>query len=150
MPLSICSGMSVAVNALQSLQVCATFCGMGSCLTLSGCTRNCKKKPADACHAMWQLCALVSGNGSLAPKYGNERERMFSKRAGRYSLEWPDSCVVGVKLHHDVPVRADLLDVTTLRVVGVHDGAVPGQTWALGQDVHVEPVEVNRVTVEQC
>lgn len=91
-------------------------------------------------------------NGSLAPRHGDEkREGVLGQKgagAGRYSLEWPDSCVVGVELHHDVPVRADLLDVTALRVVGVHDGAVPGQTRALGQDVHVESVEVNRVTVE--
>lgn len=53
--------MSVAVNALQSLQVWATFCGMGSFLTWSGCTRNCRKKPADACHAMWQLFSCQQG-----------------------------------------------------------------------------------------
>lgn len=60
-PLSICSGISVAVKALQSLQVWATFCGMGSFLTWSGCTRNCRKKPADACHAMWQLLSCQQG-----------------------------------------------------------------------------------------
>ena len=62
-----------------------------------------------------------------------------------YSLEWPDSCVVRVKLHHEVPVGADQLDVTTLRVVGVHDDAVPGPC-AFGQDVHVVAVEMDGVT----
>lgn len=47
--------MSVAVKVLQSLHVWATFCGIGSFLTWSGWTRNCRKKPAEACHAMWQL-----------------------------------------------------------------------------------------------
>lgn len=49
-----------------------------------------------------------------------------SNNWGGYSLEWPDSCVVRVELDHDVPVGADLLDVTALRVVWVHDDVVPG------------------------
>lgn len=57
--------------------------------------------------------------------------------------------MIRVELHHDVSVGADLLDVTTLRVVGVHDDSVPG-SCALGQDVHVEAVEMNRMTAEHC
>lgn len=67
---------------------------------------------------------------------------------GGYSLEWPDSCVIRVELNHKVPtVRPDLLNVTTLRVVRIHDGTVPG-SCALGQNVHVEAVKVDRVAVE--
>lgn len=68
---------------------------------------------------------------------------------GGYSLEWPNSRMVRIELNDDVPVGPHLLDVTSLRVVGVHDDAVPGP-WALGQDVHVEAVKVDRVAVEWC
>lgn len=69
---------------------------------------------------------------------------------GGYSLERPDSRVVRVELHHNVtPVGPHLLDVTALRVVRVDDGAVPC-SCSLGQDVHVEAVEVDRVTAEFC
>ena len=63
---------------------------------------------------------------------------------GEYSLEWPDSCVVRIELNDNVPVGPHLLDVTALRVVAVHDDAVPGPC-ALGQDVHVVAVKVDRV-----
>lgn len=69
---------------------------------------------------------------------------------GGYLLERPDSRVVRVELHHNItPVGPHLLDVTALRVVRVDDGAVPGPC-SLGQDVHVEAVEVDRVTAEFC
>ena len=54
--------------------------------------------------------------------------------------------MIWVELHYHEPVGADLLDVTTLRVVRVHDDAVPGPC-ALGQDVHVEAMEMDGVTV---
>lgn len=78
----------------------------------------------------------------------NERKHIAWDK-GEHSLKWPYSCVVRVELHHDVSVCADLLDVTTLRVVGIHDDSVPG-SCALGQDIHVEAVEMDRMTVEQC
>lgn len=54
--------------------------------------------------------------------------------------------MVGIELHHDVPIGADLLNVTALRVVGVYNDAVPG-SCTLGQNVHVIAVEMDRVTV---
>lgn len=86
-------------------------------------------------------CCLVS-SGSLA----SNKEGDLSDK-GRYSLEWPDSCVIRVELHHNVPVGPHLLNVTALGVVGVHDGSIPGAR-ALGQDVHVESVEMDGVTAE--
>lgn len=54
------------------------------------------------------------------------KKRAISQDRGGYSLEWPDSCVIRVELHHDVPVGPHLLNVTALRVVGVHDDSIPG------------------------
>lgn len=55
--------------------------------------------------------------------------------------------MVRIELHDNVPVGPHLLNVTALRVVAVHDGAVPGP-WALGQDVHVEAVKMDRMAAE--
>lgn len=52
--------------------------------------------------------------------------------------------MVRIELDDNVPIGSHLLDVTALRVVAVHDDAVPGPC-ALGQDVHVVAVKVDRV-----
>lgn len=50
-----------------------------------------------------------------------------------------------VKLYHQVSVGLHLDNVTPLGVVLVDDGAVPG-AWALVQDIHVEAVQMDRVS----
>lgn len=56
----------------------------------------------------------------------------------------PHPGVASVELDDNVPVGLDLLDVTALRVGRIGDGAVPG-AGAGGQDIHVEPVEMDGV-----
>lgn len=85
---------------------------------------------------------VLSARGSLVRSDDGEGSNVCD--VGKYSLERPDSRMVGIELNDNVSVGPHLLDVTALRVVGVHDGAVPGPC-ALGQDVHVEAVEVDRV-----
>lgn len=87
---------------------------------------------------------VLSARGSLALSGHDEWSNVWG--VGKYSLEWPDSRVVGIELNDNVSVGPHLLDVTALRVVAVHDDTVPGPC-ALGQDVHVETVKMNRVAV---
>ncbi len=65
------------------------------------------------------------------------------------AMERPHAGVVGEVLQHDVAwggggAGLDELDVAALRVLLVHDGAVPGAD-ALGEDVEVVPVQVHGV-----
>lgn len=87
---------------------------------------------------------VLSAGGSLALSDYDEGSNVWG--VGKYSLEWPDSRMIGIELNDNVSVGPHLLDVTALRVVAVHDDTVPGPC-ALGQDVHVEAVEVDRVAV---
>lgn len=99
-------------------------------------------------HPVGARVGHLGGDGVLLNALGLDHE--LHKQAGRrvprdVAVEGPHARVGGVELHDNVPAGLDLLHVAALRVVGVGDGAVPGEAGARGQHVHVVAVQVDRV-----
>lgn len=62
---------------------------------------------------------------------------------GNVAVERPHAWVAGgIELHHEVPLRANLEDVSALRVLRVDDCAIP-LAVSFVEYVHVEAVEMH-------
>lgn len=77
------------------------------------------------------------------------REEAGGRVPGDVAVQRPDARVLaGVELHHDVAAARDHLDVAAHRVPRVERGRVGFRVvaWPGRQDVHVEPVGVDRMS----